>query len=70
MEPPAQLAQINNSMQIALIAAQLIGANVMRGENLTGYMHQAQGVPLGIVKDDKLIPAIKIAKRLLELASE
>lgn len=53
----------------ALIASQLIAANIMRGENINTYLRRNNGVPVGI-DDGKLIVAVQIAKRLVELSKE
>jgi hypothetical protein len=58
-----------NPFPIALIAAQLIGANITRGEQIQDYFNKQDGVILSSVKDEKLIKAVVLAKRLVELSA-
>jgi hypothetical protein len=59
-----------NPFPIALIAAQLIGANIVRGEQIRDYFTKNELAITQKVRDEKLTDAIKIAKRLVELSAQ
>lgn len=60
-----------NNVNAALIAAQLVAAEVQRGKNLTDYFQREQGALTDLLKnDDNLVRAMRIAKRLIELDKE
>jgi hypothetical protein len=68
--PPVPNSELMGSpaLGIALIASQLIGADVIKGNQLSDYFNKEGGTLMNSVKDDKLSRAIIIAKRLVELA--
>lgn len=70
MERTPELVNMNNPYPVALIAAQLIGANIVRGEQIADYFRRNDGVILTTVKDEKLQYALLIAKRLIELSAQ
>ena len=56
--------------EVAMIAAQLIAANIMRGSDLASYVKRESGAPIGKANDARLKDALIVAKRLMELSGE
>ncbi len=69
-EPASDGLTYEERRELPLIAAQLLASNIMRGENIASYMKTSAGTLLNVVKDDRLMIALRIAKRLMELSRE
>ena len=66
---PVDIVSGKNGFAIALIAAELVAANIIRGEAIADYFNKESGVITGSIKDDKLQKSVDLAKRLIELSS-